>query len=126
MGSCSREELSFKALKSHPFFKDIDVDSIFSSVPPDFVNPEKEIDSKLESLNKSIPIELNNGTMILYLGKRLRNTYKSYRCEFFPDLTMKEYDLENEEYLPIAYSIEAGSLAQVLCHNKILINIKNA
>lgn len=44
LGSCTREELSFAKLKSHPYFRGLDIDNIFNTPVPfiaDLQEPEK-------------------------------------------------------------------------------------
>jgi hypothetical protein len=54
LGSGSREELTFKSFKAHPFFAGLDVDSVFSQNPPGFVNPEAQIEDTLAKLNSPV------------------------------------------------------------------------
>ncbi len=44
LGSCTREELSYAKLKSHPYFRGLDIDNIFNTPVPfiaDLQEPEK-------------------------------------------------------------------------------------
>lgn len=85
LGSGYREDLSFKALKEHPFFDGLDIDNIFSLQPPHFISPETEVCHKLSKLQDEEDHFVNN-TLVLYLARKVHHIFIVFRCIFLEGL----------------------------------------
>ena len=80
LGSCTREELNFAKLKSHPYFRGMDIDNIFSTPVPfiaDLQEPEKNEQEKKEAEEQYQLIKEKEGEIVKELAGEGKEVIRS-------------------------------------------------